>query len=188
MLNDSSASELPISLRGRLLLATPSLSDGMFDHAVILLSQHSAEEGAFGTIINHPTKATVSDLLPEMEASSLGEIPIHRGGPLSPDSLTFSSFLWDSEGKLSFSPQISVEQAKAAIENNNQIVQATLGYSAWSPGQLESELVRNTWITRKPAATLLSQPHDRALWKKLLTEISPYHDLLSQAPKNPLFN
>lgn len=160
----------------------------MFDHSVILLSQHSSEEGAFGAIINHPTEATVADLLPDLLSSPLGSIPVHRGGPLSQDELTFSTFAWNSNGKLSYSPRVSVEEARDAMQEDNRIVQATLGYSAWSPGQLENELMRNTWIPLKPAATILTQPHDEALWKKLLTEISPYHALLSQAPKNPLFN
>lgn len=185
---DSPDSELSISLQGQLLLASPTLGDGTFDHSVIMLAQHSATDGAFGMIINHPTDASVGDLVPDLGSSALSALPVHRGGPLSTDELTFSSFAWSGKNGLAYLPNISAKVAASMVGKNGHIVQATVGHSAWSPGQLENELLRNTWITLRPTQSLLSQPHDPALWKSLLKTISPYHDLLSQAPRNPLIN
>ena len=39
-------SEESITLRGRLLLASPGLADGTFDHSVIILDEHNANGGA----------------------------------------------------------------------------------------------------------------------------------------------
>ncbi len=185
---DSPDSELPFSLRGQLLLAAPALSDGTFDHSVIILADHSATEGAFGMIINHPSQATVEDLVPNLANTSLAQVPVYRGGPLSTDELTFSSFAWSEKNGLAYLPRISAQAARAMVGKPDHIVHATVGHSAWSPGQLESELKANAWITARPSITLLSEPHDLTLWKTLLKTISPYHDLLSQAPKNPLLN
>ena len=139
-------------------------------------------------IINHPTDATVEDLVPSLSNTSLALVPVHRGGPLSTDELTFSSFAWSQKSGLAYLPRISAQAAEAMVGKPGHIVHATVGHSAWSPGQLESELKLNTWITSRPSVALLSEPHDLALWKTLLKTISPYHDLLSQAPKNPLLN
>jgi putative transcriptional regulator len=186
--DDTAASEFSISLRGQLLLASPSLADGTFDHSVIILSEHSATAGAAGAIINHRTETTVGELLPEPEFKALRKLPIHHGGPLSTDELTFSSFSWSPTQGLRYRPQISAKAAAKIVGMPGQIVRATIGHSAWSPGQLENELTRGTWITLKPKQSVLSMPHDLSLWNLLLKDISPYHDLLSQAPQNPLLN
>jgi putative transcriptional regulator len=185
---DSSASEQSFSLRGQLLIASPSLADGTFDHSVIILSQHTATEGAAGAIINHRTETTVGDLLPESQFKSLRKLPIHHGGPLATDELTFSSFSWSATDGLRYRPGISAEAAAKLVGMPGQVVRACIGHSAWSPGQLENELTQNTWITLKPASSLLYQAHDLTLWTALLKGISPYHHLLSQAPQNPFLN
>jgi putative transcriptional regulator len=185
---DSSASEQSFSLRGQLLIASPSLADGTFDHSVIILSQHTATDGAAGAIINHKTETTVGELLPEPEFKALRKLPVHHGGPLATDELTFSSFSWSDNDGLRYRPRISAEAAAKLIDMPGQIVRACIGHSAWSPGQLENELTRNTWIPLKPDHTLLSRAHDLSLWNELLKDISPYHHLLSQAPQNPFLN
>lgn len=185
---DCSASEQSFSLRGQLLIASPSLADGTFDHSVIILSQHNASDGAAGAIINHGTETTVGELLPEPEFKALRKLTVYHGGPLATDELTFSSFSWSDTDGLRYRPRISAEAAAKLIGMPGQIVRACIGHSAWSPGQLENELTRNTWIPLKPDHTLLSRAHDLSLWNELLKDISPYHHLLSQAPQNPFLN
>ena len=188
MVYDSSTAEQSISLRGQLLLASPGLSDGTFDHSVIILSEHSADGGAAGAIINHRTETTVGELLPEPAFKALRKLPVHHGGPLATDELTFSSFSWSTADGLRYRPRISAEAAVNLVGMPGQIVRACIGHAAWSPGQLENELTRNTWITLKPSPTLLELPHDLSLWAALLKGMSPYHHLLSQAPQNPFLN
>ncbi len=188
MAADNSASELQISLRGRLLLASPSLSDGTFDHSVIIIAEHSATEGALGIIVNHPSDTRVGDLLKDPEYAPLQDLVIHQGGPLSTSELTFSSYSWSDKSGLDYRIRISLEMAADLVKDDRHIVRATVGHSAWAPGQLEDELKRNTWITVKPDENLLTFSHDLTLWQNLLKEISPYHHLLAQAPKNPFLN
>ena len=69
-------------LAGQLLLADPSLRDGTFHKSVILLAEHSAEEGAFGLILNQPTGQTVGDLLQNKDFESLANVAVHHGGPV----------------------------------------------------------------------------------------------------------
>ncbi len=188
MVNQSPDSEPFTSLRGQLLLATPTLSDGTFDHSVILIAEHTEKDGAVGTIINHPIGTTVGNLISQLKNSSLARVPVLRGGPVGTEHLSFSSLSWDSKNHLIRLKHISAETAESTMDKTDHIVKAIVGHSAWVPGQLEDELDRNTWITLKPDLTLLDQPHDPDLWKRLLSSISPYHALLSLAPKNPILN
>ena len=96
-MSDSDAS---IQLQGQILLADPSLHDGIFDRSVILLADHSAEEGAFGLILNHPTGHSVGDFLKEDAFEPLKNIAVHLGGPVSREHLTFSAFWWTDDNCL----------------------------------------------------------------------------------------
>jgi putative transcriptional regulator len=180
--------EESITLRERLLLASPGLADGTFDHSVIILDEHTANGGAHGVIINQPTGNTVGELLKDPAFSALGHLPVFRGGPLSGEELMFSAFSVSTANRIVRRTCLSAETASELIKRKGHIVRATLGHSAWSPGQLENELQRNTWITLRPSNELLAMQHDVSLWKNLLKGISPYHHLLSQAPQNPFLN
>jgi putative transcriptional regulator len=185
---DSSTSEQSFSLRGQLLIASPSLADGTFDHSVIILYQHTATDGAAGAIINHRTETKVGELLPESQFKALRKLPVHHGGPLATHELSFSSFSWSESNGLRYRTGISAEAAANLVGMPGQLVRACIGHSAWSPGQLENELTQNTWITLNPSSSILTQTHDLTLWTVLLQGISPYHHLLSQAPQNPFLN
>src|SRR5262249_45238575 len=57
------APENTASLAGQFLVATPSMGDPRFDHAVILIARHD-KDGAFGLINNRPaTERPLSALL-----------------------------------------------------------------------------------------------------------------------------
>lgn len=178
----------PISLRGQLLLATPTLSDGTFDHSVIFIAEHTQKDGAVGAIINHPLGTTVGKLVKQLKPSPLGNLPVLQGGPVGTEHLTFTVIHMDPKNGAQLMPRVSADAAEVLVGKKNHLVQAIVGHSAWSPGQLEDELERNTWITLPPPQDILSHPHDLSLWKRLLSGISPYHALLSQAPKNPMLN
>ena len=51
-----------VSLAGRLLVATPALTDPNFDRAVVLLLDHD-EEGTLGVVLNRPTPVEVESVL-----------------------------------------------------------------------------------------------------------------------------
>ena len=42
VIHDPANAEMPFSLQGQLLIASPTLADGTFDHSVIYLHQHSS--------------------------------------------------------------------------------------------------------------------------------------------------
>ncbi len=185
---DPSKSDSPVLLRGSLLIADPSLRDGTFDRSVILLTSHGVEEGAAGLILNHPTGKVVGDFLKGEEFTSLRHLAVHEGGPVMREQMTFSSFWWSRKLGLRWAMRISAKQAAEHAHKPGRIVRAFIGYSGWSPGQLENELKRQSWFPVKPQSSLLGQAHDLSLWAELLRGMSPLHRILAEAPQDPFLN
>lgn len=188
MAHDPSTPDLPIQLQGQLLLADPSLRDGIFNRSVILLAEHNLEGGAYGLILNHPTGKTVGDFLKDEVFSPLKQLAVHRGGPVAQDQLTFSSFWWTPKKGLHWAIRISAEEAVTHARRPGRIVRAFVGYSGWTAGQLEGELRHSSWIASRPTKDLLGQEHDLGLWSDLLRSISPLHRILAEAPDDPTLN
>lgn len=187
MANVPSASDSPIHLKGQLLLADPSLRDGTFNRSVILLAEHSHDDGAFGLILNQPTGHVVGDFLKGEDFAGLRKIPVHQGGPVAREQLTFSAFWWGKKG-LRWATRLSAEDAIEHSAKTGTLVRAFVGYSAWTAGQLENELRHSSWITVRPGSNLLGYEHDKALWAELLRGLSPFHRLLAAAPEDPFLN
>ena len=77
----------PSSLAGQLLIASPRMREP-FDHAVILMAQHS-RDGALGIVINHPIDSRpIADVLKALGADASGiknSVRVFLGGPVSPN-------------------------------------------------------------------------------------------------------
>lgn len=178
---------VPPEFQEKILLADPSLRDGNFNKSVILLAEHSNKEGALGLILNHPSGQNVGDLLSDPDFIELWKLPVHLGGPVARDQLTFAAF-WERDSKLGFATRISAEEAKAYLNQPGTLVKAFAGHSGWSKDQLEDELEQEAWIVIAPNVDLLTRAHDVSLWKNLMRELSPYHRILADAPDEILAN
>ena len=180
--------ESQLRIQGQVLIADPSLRDGVFDRSVIYLANHDPKEGAFGLILNQPIGQDVGELLTDEQFDPLRKIPVHFGGPVSSESLSFSAFWWCHEKGLRSATRISAADAIRHSKQPGTLVRAFVGYSGWSGGQLEGELRRSAWIVTPAPDNLLGVTHDRALWSEVLSGLSPFHHLLSKAPDDPFLN
>ena len=185
---ESPKQESPIRLQGQLLIADPSLRDGIFNRSVVLLAEHSAEEGAYGLILNHPSGHKVGDFLQDDQFASLARIAVHVGGPVAREHLTFAALWWTEEKGLRFATRISATDAVKHAQNPGTLVRAFVGYAGWSEGQLEGELRQNSWITAKPTSELLARSHDDSLWGETLRALSAYHRIIAEASRDPFLN
>jgi len=186
--DDSFPSDPSPQFRGQLLLADPTLRDGMFHRSVVLLSDHGLNEGAYGLIMNHPTGNVVGDFLKGKEFAALKQVAVHEGGPVSQDQLTFSAFWWNRKKGLEWAIRISAEDAIKHSQRSGTLVRAFVGYAGWTPRQLEGELERQSWIIARPGSDFLGLDHDRGLWAEIMRGISPLHRILAEAPANPILN
>ncbi|MCP5535939.1 MAG: YqgE/AlgH family protein [Akkermansiaceae bacterium] len=182
------STDSPIHLEGQLLIADPSLRDGIFNKSVILLAEHHVDDGAYGLILNHPTGQLLGDLLTSPEFADLVHIPVHLGGPVGQEHLTFAAFWTKENQSLKYATRISAADAIRHSHQPGTLVRAFAGYSGWTAGQLENELRRNSWIPTLPTSGILASHHAHDLWADLLRGISPYHRILAEAPDDIYVN
>ena len=175
-------------IEGSLLIASPSLQDGVFDRSIIFLYQHSLESGAHGYILNRPTGEKVGEILCSAEFQALRDLPIYYGGPVDSDKLSFCSFHSHIDGALDSQISISSEEACQLLDNDKVIVRAYIGSSVWTAGQLENELEQTSWYIAPTIPDLLTMPQDATLWSNTLQALSPFHHLISLTPENPFLN
>lgn len=151
------------TLEGQLLVAMPSMTDRRFARSVIYVCAHS-DEGAMGLIVNQPARnINAPDLLERLGistrsaddtvANEILSLSIQVGGPVetgrgfvlhSPDYFAKDSTL-AIEPDICLTATIDILKAIARGRGPNRAVLA-LGYSGWSPGQLESEIQANGWL------------------------------------------
>jgi putative transcriptional regulator len=185
---DLPSQETPIRLQGQMLLADPSLREGTFHHSVILVADHSPEDGTYGLILNQPGGHLVGDFLKDEQFAPLARIAVHVGGPVARQHLTFAAFWWTPEKGLRFATRLSAHDAVRHARNSGTLIRAFVGYSGWAEGQLEAELRRRSWIMTKPSNQLLGFTHDEDLWSQTLRGLSPFHRILAEAPEHPEAN
>ena len=102
--------------------------------------------------------------------------------------LTFAYIDWDEGGnELSFGTHLSREGAVRAIRDGLK-VRAFVGYSGWSGGQLEEELMQRAWITSRTTKELVDLPNTDGLWQGLLRSMGPWYRLLADMPPDPSLN
>ena len=157
------ATESPssINLTHHFLIAMPGLEDEAFSKSVIYMCEHS-ERGALGLIINKPSDINVQGLFDKVELplrrADLTLNPVFQGGPVQTERgfVLHESMLPGSESvyasTMSIPGGLEMTTSKDVLEALStgagpRKVFVSLGYSAWGEGQLESELLDNSWLT-----------------------------------------
>lgn len=150
-----------INLTHHFLIAMPGLEDEGFSKSVIYMCEHS-ERGALGLIINKPSDINVQGLFDKVELplrrGDLTQTPVFQGGPVQTERgfVLHESMLPGSESvyasTMSIPGGLEMTTSKDVLEALStgagpRKVFVSLGYSAWGEGQLESELLDNSWLT-----------------------------------------
>src|SRR2546426_9658385 len=71
------------SLRGQLLIASPTLVEPTFRRTVVLVGEHN-EEGALGVVLNRPAGASVEEAAPPLAGLAGEGERLFVGGPVQP--------------------------------------------------------------------------------------------------------
>ena len=157
------ATESPpsINLTHHFLIAMPGLEDEGFSKSVIYMCEHS-ERGALGLIINKPSDINVQGLFDKVELplrrEDLTTTPVFQGGPVQtergfvlhesmmPGSESVYASTMSIPGGLEMTTSKDVLEALSTGAGPRKVF-VSLGYSAWGEGQLELELLDNSWLT-----------------------------------------
>lgn len=160
-------------LEGQLLVATPTLAGDVFSQAVIYLFAHNAH-GAMGVIINKPLEmvhyASLFQQLGIEVTAKAQDLPVYMGGPVEGSrGFVLHSPDYTSPERLGGNGQIILTANTKVLRdiasgNGPHNALMTIGYAGWSPGQLESEIEANSWITAPATPELIFHTPDELKW------------------------
>lgn len=174
----TNAETADMDLTGKLLIAMPGMGDPRFDKSVVLVCAHS-DEGAMGLIVNKPTdELRLSDLVEQLEIGEgkcARDLPVHFGGPVEQGrgfvlhSGEYASPIATLQVSDDFAMTATLDilEALAGGGGPARAIMA-LGYAGWGPGQLESELLANGWLTAEAGGDLIFGAADTAKWSAAL--------------------
>jgi len=167
-------------LVGQLLVAMPAMQDPRFAKSVIYMCAHNAE-GAMGLVVNRTFESlTFPDLLEQLEIETTPRterISVHFGGPVetgrgfvlhSPEYLQDGSLVVDSGFALTATVDILKDIAKGAGPRRCLLA---LGYAGWGPGQLDSEIKANGWLSVAADDDLVFDDTLDTKWERAMAKI-----------------
>lgn len=143
------------SLTNQLLIAMPGMADPNFSTTVTLICEHN-DDGALGIVINRPLDLTLAGLFEQLDVENpnpqVAASPVLMGGPVGPER----GFVLHNPGKtfensLEVSSDIHLTLSRDVIDamatgKGPEKSLVALGYAGWEPGQLESEMLANSWL------------------------------------------
>lgn len=163
-------------MRNQFLIAMPSLADSNFERSVSLLCEHG-DEGALGLVINRPTELNLSGMLEHLGIAQDGLLPqqaeqcIYWGGPVQTDrGFVLHRPLGDWESSIKVSAELGVSTSRdilkaiGAGQGPEQFL-ITLGYAGWESGQLEQEILENSWLNIEADPAIIFELPDEARWE-----------------------
>lgn len=139
--------------RNQFLLAMPGSVGGEFADSVTFIAEHN-DDGAMGLVINKPSDLSVRDMLAHMkiEANVDSGLPVFWGGPVQPERgfvLHRDGGEWESTLRVGGNLSITTSRDILEAIGNGFGPSAyliTLGYAGWGDGQLEREMLANSWL------------------------------------------
>lgn len=177
-------------LTGQLLVAMPTMGDPRFATSVIYVCAHTSD-GAMGLVVNRPiVKPSFDDLLRQLEVEPLPparRIRLCSGGPVdNARGFVLHTADWTGEGSLKVNDELaltaSLDVLKAIAEGGGpREGLLALGYAGWGPGQLDTELQQNAWLSVPADEPLVFGDDYDSKWRRALAKLNIDPLLLSGA-------
>lgn len=143
------------SLINQLLIAMPGMPDPNFNSTVTLICEHN-DEGALGIVINRPLNLNLGGLFEQLSLeepdATAAKYPVLSGGPVARErGFVLHNPGPEFESSMSVSDDVQLTLSRDILDSlaagkgpDRSLV--ALGYAGWEPGQLEAEMLANTWI------------------------------------------
>ena len=180
------------SLRGQLIIATPTLVDPNFNRTVVLIAEHT-EDGAMGLVLNRPAETRVDEAVPDLAWLTEDDERVWVGGPVAETAVIVLAE-WDDpalagaivEGDLGFvgADADDPEVLDGAVRR----ARVFAGHAGWGPGQLEEELAEDAWIVEPPRRDEIFCADPESLWAAVLRRKGSRYALLATMPPDPSVN
>ncbi|WKV15739.1 YqgE/AlgH family protein [Janibacter limosus] len=182
------------SLAGRLLVATPDLTDDLFARSVVPVLQHD-ETTAEGVILNKPLDTSIDEVLPGWQAGSSLPQRVFRGGPVQLDSaIGLAGLPGDAEeppgvkrlfGAISL---VDSDSPQEIIWPRVSALRIFAGYAGWSADQLADERASGGWYVVDSEVGDIFDEDPATLWRRVLRRQSGTPGWVSTYPVDPDLN
>lgn len=153
---DTERMDTSCNLTNQFLIAMPSMADPNFYQTVTYICEHNSD-GALGIVINRPLELSLSDLVAQLDikndAQIIADEPVFAGGPVQTErGLVLHKPITEWESTMRVTDQIGLTSSRDILEAiavglgpaKHLFV---LGYAGWGAGQLEQEMLDNTWLS-----------------------------------------
>lgn len=162
------------ALAGKCLIAMPSMADQNFARSVIYICAHSSE-GAMGLVVNRALhQLTFPDVLEQLAiepAMNCDHIRVHFGGPVeSARGFVLHTSDYSQNSTMRVNSQIALTATTDVLRaiaggSGPQKSLMALGYAGWGAGQLDREILENSWLTVDADEELLFNPALERKWE-----------------------
>jgi putative transcriptional regulator len=180
------------SLKGQLLIASPSIHDPNFRRTVVYMTEHG-EEGAMGLILNRAAETTVGEAVPDLAWLADEDAVVHVGGPVAPQSVVvLAEFEEPEQSALIVDDDLGFVPAE--VDDTTALAEALgrrrvfAGHAGWGPGQLEAEMEEESWIVEPARREDVFTSDPEELWSVVLRRKGHEYALLSTMPMDPSLN
>lgn len=168
-----------MNLTDHFLIAMPSMQDSHFNRSVIYICEHN-EDGAMGLVINDSVGIDIKNMLEQIDVQPVHpricqqslSAPLLNGGPVATDrGFVLHSRKDTYQSSIEITDELAVTTSKDILtvlgtEAEPKKFIVTLGYSGWDSGQLEQELLDNSWLTAPANLEILFDTPVHVRWKK----------------------
>jgi putative transcriptional regulator len=180
------------SLRGKLLLASPTLLDPNFVRTVILIAEHT-EEGAMGLVLNRPAASTIAEAVPDLAWLAGDEEQVYVGGPVAETAvIVLAEFDRPEMAGALVEPDLGFVGTDAddpeALEGAIRRARVFAGHAGWGPGQLEGELDEGAWLVVEAHADDVFAADPDLMWRSVLRRQQGKVSMLAHFPAHPSMN
>ncbi len=182
-----------LDFRGHFLISMPGMADPRFDRCVIYICTHSSA-GAMGLIVNklleditfdEIRRQLVDESTHKIEAEPGIKVPVYMGGPVERGRgfvLHTADYKLDASlevnSKISLTASIEIIEAIAQNSGPEKYLLA-LGYAGWGAGQLEAEMIENSWLSCEATPEILFEPNPKVKYDHALALMGVDAALLS---------
>ncbi|MBX0334682.1 YqgE/AlgH family protein [Pontibacter sp. HSC-14F20] len=178
---------------GSILISEPYLGDPNFERTVVLICSHVEGEGTFGLVLNRQSNLKLSDVVDIYNDTFEAELGI--GGPVQYNTLHYVHQIATLPQAVQLNDNLywggDFEALRTLIgtgEVKPEDIKFYLGYSGWTPGQLQEEIDKNVWIVNNNAANKLFNLEADTLWRNILRQMGGKYKVLSNYPVDPRLN
>lgn len=179
---------------GKILVAEPFLADEYFKRSVIFIADYHPT-GTVGFVLNRPMRVNIKRLI-----SDFPDFPgtVYMGGPVEHESIHYIHKVGHLiDGGKEIAPgifwggnfnQLKVLISKGLIEPKD--IRFFVGYSGWSPGQLEGEITEtNSWLIEDGDANYVFHSDESTdLWKQIMDNKGSNFSVMASHPDSLNYN